>query len=254
MAILDSMMYYPISIIIWVVICAFITSTLHGMTGIAGGFLLSAALIPIIGIKPVIPIVSITLLFSHTTRILLNIRFVNLTVFTGIMISAFPFIGLFAILYGKMASPIIALVLALMVLVSIPARRFTQKYHCKTKFPTLIGIGCIYGVFAGMTIGPGIILVPFLLGYGLKKREFIATLAMIALCANIIRIFAFYRTELLNSEFIFLGLISGFVTIIGNFVGRQFLHKMTSKMHIYCIDVLTIIAGLNILWFVFKSI
>ncbi len=37
-----------------------ITSTIHGATGVAGGFLLSSAIAPIIGVAPVLPVISIS--------------------------------------------------------------------------------------------------------------------------------------------------------------------------------------------------
>ena len=53
---------------------ALLTSAVHGATGVAGGFLLSAAIAPIIGIKPIVPVISVALLISHSSRVILNAK------------------------------------------------------------------------------------------------------------------------------------------------------------------------------------
>ena len=51
-----------------IVFGAFITSYIHGATGLAGGILLAAILAPIIGVTPLVPVMSVTLLISHLSR------------------------------------------------------------------------------------------------------------------------------------------------------------------------------------------
>jgi len=55
-------------------LASFITSMVHGATGIAGGFLLAAVAAPILDLQLVVPVLSITLLISHGSRALFNIR------------------------------------------------------------------------------------------------------------------------------------------------------------------------------------
>ena len=69
---------------------ALITSSIHGATGVAGGFLLSAAIAPIIGVKPIVPVISVALLISHTTRALLNARDFDRKAFLFVAVPAFP--------------------------------------------------------------------------------------------------------------------------------------------------------------------
>ena len=167
---------------------AFATSAIHGATGVAGGFLLSAALAPIIGVAPIVPVVSVSLLISHGSRTLLNLGEFNRTVFLAIAVPAVPCIVLMALVYGRLSSSLIALILGCVILLSIPVRRWAKRRQIRSSLRTLNVVGAGYGLLAGVSIGPGMLLVPFMLGYGLKKEAFVATLAGIALLTNITRV------------------------------------------------------------------
>ena len=230
-----------------------VTSAIHGAFGVAGGFLMAAAIAPIIGVKAVVPVMSVALLISHSARALLNLRDFDRTVFLSIAIPALPCIVAVALLYGRMSSSAIAIFLGAVILSSIPFRRWARSRELKTSRPAIHAAGAVYGGLSGAAIGPGMLLVPFMLGYGLSKEAFVATLAVIALATNITRVSVFGGTELLGGSFLFLGLLVGLVTIPGNWVGRSFLRRMTNERHSVYIDVLTVLGALNFFWLAYRS-
>lgn len=69
-------------LLVVIAIGAFVTSAIHGATGVAGGFLMSAIFAPIIGVHAVVPVMTAMMLVSHSSRSLLNIRKVNWRAFT----------------------------------------------------------------------------------------------------------------------------------------------------------------------------
>ena len=231
-----------------VCVIAFVTSAIHGATGVAGGFLLSAALAPIIGVAPIVPVVSVSLLISHGSRALLNLGEFNRTVFLAIAVPAVPCIVLMALVYGRLSSSLIALILGCVILLSIPVRRWAKRRQIRSSPRTLNVVGAGYGLLAGVSIGPGMLLVPFMLGYGLKKEAFVATLAGIALLTNITRVSVYGATDLLSSQYVLLGIVCGVMTIPGNWIGRTVLRHMTNEHHAGLVDVLTVLGALNFFW------
>lgn len=225
---------------------------MHGATGVAGGFLLSAAIAPIVGVAPIVPIISISLLISHASRALLNRKDFDLGVFLAISIPSIPCIVLFAFLYGKMSGTLIAIVLGSVILISIPIRKWAKARKIKATKKTLSGVGVIYGALSGISIGPGMLLIPFMLGYGLSKEAFVATLAVIALFTNITRLSVFGVNDLFNYDILWIGLLLGVITIPGNLLGRYILRKMSTDRHSGLIDVLSIIGALNFFWLAFR--
>lgn len=153
-----------------------------------------------------------------------------------------------ALLYGRLSAQVISIGLGVVVLASIPVRRWAKTRKVKAGPITLGSVGAVYGGLSGVSIGPGMLLVPFMLGYGLSRESFVATLATIALVTNITRVSVFGSTSLLNEQYILLGIIVGLVTIPGNWIGRSVLRKITNEGHSSFVDILTVIGAFNFFW------
>ena len=231
---------------------ALITSTIHGAIGVAGGFLMAAAMAPIIGVAPIVPTISIALLISHSARAILNIKNFDKGAFLAVSVPAIPCIIAFAYLYGRMSSPLIAFILGSVILISVPARHWAKSRQITANKKTLGIVGSVYGALAGVSIGPGLVLSPFMLGYGLSKEAFVATIAAIALVANIVRALVFGATDLITSDYLFLGLLIGLMTIPGNWIGRTVLQRITTEKHSNLVDVIAVIGALNFFWLAVK--
>lgn len=239
---------FSVPLVLFIGLIALITSAIHGATGVAGGFLLSSALAPIIGIQPIVPVVTVALLISHSSRALLNRKAFDRGAFLAVSAPAIPCIALMAMIYGKLPVHVIAIALGCVILASVPLRRWAKSRSMKAGKPTLAGIGIVYGGLSGVSIGPGMLLVPFLLGYGLTKEAFVATLAVIALTTNVTRFAVFGATDLLNSDFLLIGILCGLLTIPGNWIGRNFLRKMTNDRHASYVDCLAVLGAINFFW------
>jgi len=236
------------AVLLGVLLLAFATSAIHGATGVAGGFLLSTAVAPIIGVALVVPVISIALLFSHGSRALFNLTDFDARSFFAITLPSLPCIVAMAFLYAQLSTSVIATTLGFILLLSIPLRRWAASHSIKTSTGTLGVVGAVYGVLSGVSIGPGMLLVPFLLGYGLRKEQFVATLAVIALVTNITRITVFGASDLLTTDYVWLGVVCGLATIPGNWFGRTVLRKISSARHAGAVDVLTVLGAVNFFW------
>jgi len=239
--------------LILVVLATLAPSAIHGATGVAGGLLLSAALAAIIGVKPVVPTLSIALLISHGSRALLNAKDFNRTAYLAVALPAIPCIVAGAFIYGRLTSTAIAILLAAVILVSIPIRRWAQSRAIKANVATLAGIGVVYGGLSGASIGPGMLVVPFVLGYGLQKGAFVVTMASIALTTNVVRVIVFGGTDLLEPHMILLGVLVGLLTVPGNWIGRSVMNRMSLALHVGLVDILTVLGGLNFLWLAYRN-
>ncbi len=233
-------------------LAALVTSAIHGATGVAGGFLMAAAIAPLIGVKPIVPVMSVALLISHAARALLNVRDFDRPAYLSIAIPAVPCIVAGALFYARLPSAAIAVLLGCVILVSIPLRRWAKAREIKAGRLTLHAAGSVYGGLSGVSIGPGMLLVPFMLGYGLTKEAFVATLAAVALTTNVTRVTVFGTTDLLGGSYLMLGILVGLVTIPGNWIGRSILRRMTNDCHGVLVDILTVLGALNFFWLAYR--
>jgi uncharacterized membrane protein YfcA len=249
-SIINDIGWLPFTILL---LAAFVTSMVHGATGIAGGFLLTIVATPILGLKLVVPVISITLLISHGSRALFNVRQFDLKTYFAVAIPAIPCIIITALLYGRLSGPAIAIILGTVVLASVPLRRWATARKIKTSKTGLHVAGGVYGAISGMSIGPGMLLMPVLLGTGMSKQAFVATLAVIALTTNLVRIGVYGASDLLNGPHVVLAILVGLATIPGAWVGRAVLRRMTDERHTRIVELLVITGGLYFYWIAFNS-
>ncbi len=229
-------------------IAGFATSSIHGAVGVAGGMLMTGILALLIGVRASVPVMSIALIFSHGTRSLMNLQHIHVPAFGAVMLGAIPFILLTSLIYTILPVNILAAVLAVIIFTSIPMRHWAQSRNIRAGFPTLVSIGAVYGFFAGAAIGSATVLSPFLLGFGLFKELFVATMAMISLSTNVVRTGAFSAADIVTSEYALLGLLVGLIMIPGNWVGRAVLRRLTIRLHGKLVDLLTVVGGLNFVY------
>lgn len=242
----------PLSLII-ICIGAVVTSAIHGATGVAGGFLMAALLAPLIGVKAVVPVMTVMMLISHSSRALLNRAQIHWRAFGLVALPSLPCIALAAYFYKSLPITVIGFLMGTIIISSIPLRRLGTRFG-QTSPRTLGLMGCVYGGLSGASIGPGMLITPFLLGFGLRKEHFVATLAAIALTTNISRFATYGLSGLYDSSALLLGALIGLLTIPGNWLGRSVLRKLSSDAHLVVVEALSVVGGLQFFYLGLKAL
>ena len=233
---------------LYIIIVAFITATITGVTGVAGGLLPAIFLTPIVGITSVMPILAVMLLIGSFSRSWINRFDFHKEAFLRIAIPAIPMVILGSFVYAQLKPNMIALMLGSVVLASIPLRRFAKSRAIKTSPFVLSCVGGIFGFLAGTATGPGMLLIPFMLGFGLSRTNFVATLAVIAGLTHVARMATYGGLGLISQEILIIGLLVGAATIPGNMVGRKFLKRMTNSNFEVLVDIIAFGGAINFIW------
>lgn len=238
-----------------VIICigAVATSAVHGATGVAGGFLMAALLAPLIGVQAVVPVMTVMMLVSHSSRAMLNRSEINWQAFRLVIVPATPFIVLSAYLYKDLPVALIGFLMGVVIIASIPLRRLGTRFG--TTAPRTLGVmGGVYGLLSGASIGPGMLITPFLLGFGLRREHFVATLAAIAFITNIGRFTVYSSTSLYDWSGIFLGALIGALTIPGNWLGRSVLRRLSTQTHLVIVEAFSVVGALQFFYLGYKAL
>ena len=231
-----------------IVLIAFITACISGVTGVAGGLLPAIFLTPIVGITTIMPVLGVMLTIGSFSRSWVNRVDFHSEVFFRITLPALPMVVVGGLTYAQLEANAIALLLGSVVLISIPLRRWAKSKSVRTSPLTLSCIGGVFGFLAGSAVGPGMLLIPFMLGYGLSRTSFVATMAVIATLTNATRVVTYGSVGLMTQEIILIGLLAGAATLPGNIIGRRFLRGMNNNSHSILVDIMTVIGGINFIW------
>jgi len=135
-------------------------SGFHSTGGFAGALLLAICLAPILGVKETVPVTATAMIVCNITRVWVFRHSVNWTVFTMIFGAAVLFVMLSAVVYISLPVHVIALLLGVFLLVSVPLRRYMEKHDFKVGTRGLVLAAVPYGLISGPTFDAGMMLAP----------------------------------------------------------------------------------------------
>lgn len=225
-----------------------LTSIIHGASGLAGGFLMAAILTPVIGVKDVMPVISVALLITGSTRSLINIRQIDWVALTSLVLPAVPAALIVSSFYGGFSGAFVALLLGSVMLISIPLRRIANRLQFKVARRELMWVGGIWGGLTGASIGPGMLVIPFLLNYGLVRESLVVTMSATAILVHVSRISGYTATGVMSMDLAMLGMMIGVVSLPGNWAGRSLLRRISDNTHIFWIEILMVLGAVNFFW------
>ena len=80
-----------------------------------------------------------------------------------------------AVIYIALPVAVVALILGVFLIISVPLRRYMEKRDFKVSLRGLAVAALPYGLISGSTFGAGMILAPFLMGFGLAGEYLVGT-------------------------------------------------------------------------------
>ena len=234
--------------LVLVALAAFATALFHSVAGFAGALLLSVCLAPLIGVRAVVPVVSLAMIISNSNRILLFRNQIDWKAYRAIMITGLPGIIAGAVIYLYLPIKAIAIVMGCFLLISIPLRRVFKKRNYNVGYRGLSVVAIVYGVISGTVFGGGMILGPFLLGAGIVGQGLVGIVAALGLTLNITKTIVFGAGSLLDREMISLGIVVGLCTIPGGMLGKWIVKNTDIEVHTVIVEVLMFAGGCYFLY------
>jgi uncharacterized membrane protein YfcA len=231
-----------------VALLAVVAATVSGMSGFGAGLILTVALVPLIGVKAVVPVLAVAGVVINAGRFWFYRAALERRMLAIVLCASLPFLVLGTWLYSILDARTLTFVLGLAVMASVPLRRFL--HHRKVTFSaTGIAVGSgVFGFAAGVASGSGVILVSLLFGAGLATPAVLATDAMVSIVIDIAKAALFQRFDLLNTEALLTGLVIGIASIPGSAMAAWIVNRMGAKLHVLFMEVLIVLGGASMLW------
>jgi uncharacterized membrane protein YfcA len=232
---------------------AFVAATVSGMSGVGGGLLMAIFIAPIVGVKAVVPTVGIATLIAHVVRVWVYREHIVWRPALVMLAGAVPATVASARLYVAPPADVIAVILGVFLLASVPARRLMARHDLRFG-PRLLGlIGPTYGFLAGTTIGGGVLVIPALLGAGIAGMALLATDAVIGLTTLIIKAAVFGGFDVLTPGLFLIGLLLGLLMIPGTYMARWLVLRTPLHVHVVAMEVIVVLGACSFLWRAFAG-
>jgi hypothetical protein len=225
---------------------------LAAVIGATGGFgtgiVLTAALTPLIGVKAVVPVLAVATVIINIGRFWFYRQHVERRAFATVVLAAFPFLVLGVWIYASLDARTLGIVLGLVILSSVPVRRFLKKRQIVLGRRGLAIGGGVFGLANGVATGTGVILISLLLGAGLAGPAVLATDALITIVLDLSKALLFHRFALLDSQHVFTGMVIGVASIPGSALGAWLVERMHARLHVLFMEGLILVGGGFMLW------
>jgi uncharacterized membrane protein YfcA len=223
-------------------------AVIGGIGGFGTGVILTATLVPLIGVRAVVPVLAVAGVIINAGRFWFYRSHLDRRTLGIVLAASLPFLVLGTWIYSVLDARAIGTVLGIAVIASIPGRRFlvSRKAHLGTS-GLAIGSG-VFGLASGVATGTGVILVSVLLGTGLAGPAVLATDALATVLLDVCKAALFQRFDLLDGATFATGVAIGIATIPGSAIAAWLVHRMHAHLHVLFMEALILIGGVSMLW------
>jgi uncharacterized protein len=233
----------PLAIAVAGMAVCFAAGVLGGLSGYGAGLLVTLFIAPIVGPKALIPMISVLMLVNNGSRVWFYRHALDLPTVAKISAVAMPMSWLGAELYVRLDSGMIQTILGLVLIASVPLRRWIDKAKITPGPIAVYGIGAAYGFLASLIVGAGMLIVPMLMGIGFAGPALLATDAAIAVVTNLFKSVVFGALDALSLAHFVLALILGFCTIPGTACAAWIVRRTSLRLHTALIEGLILVGG-----------
>lgn len=226
----------------------FIASALSGMSGMGGGVIISIFIAPIVGVEAIVPLLSVSMLLANMSRVWVYFHALDWRMSLKLATTAVPGVIVGSLFYVNAQSSVVGIVLGLVLILSVPLRRWFNKRKIYVSNGALVAFGFPFGALSGTSIGAGMLIVPMLLGAGLSGPALLATDALVAVAMNATKIVVFGRFNALDLELLLLGGVMGLCTVPGTWVAGWIMARTDLRIHTVLMEVLVLVGGATFIY------
>jgi uncharacterized membrane protein YfcA len=222
---------------------AIVAAVIGGIGGFGTGIILTAALVPVIGVKALVPVLAVAGVVINAGRFWFYRASLDRRALAVVLASSLPFLVLGTWIYTVLDARALGTVLGLAVIGSIPLRRLLRKRDVTLGSAALAAGSGVFGLASGVATGTGVILVSLLLGAGLSGPAVLATDALVTIALDFCKALLFQRFDLLDREAFFTGLVIGVSTIPGSALAAWLVQRVGARLHVLFMEGLIMIGG-----------
>ena len=220
---------------------ALIASVVGGVAGYGTGALMPLVLVPIVGAEPVVPILSLSALFTNSSRTAAFRHLVDRRRALIVLAAAVPTCALGAWLYTKLTGTGALIVIGTMLIASVPLRRLMRRRGLALSDRGLAAASFAWGPLAGGTVGAGILLLSLLMAAGLEGAAVVATDAIISIGIGLTKLAVFGFAGAMTAKVIAIALLIGCVAFPGAFLAKALVARLPVHVHTAILDA--VVAG-----------
>lgn len=228
-------------------IVGFISAVISGAAGFGGALVLLPILTSIVGVKTAVPILTIAQLFGNASRVWFGRRELKWKPIFFFLLTAIPFSIFGSYLFTDIDSHKIKFGIGIFLIVLVIYRRAGIKKIRLGTNGMLFG-GALTGFLSGLIGSAGPLGAAFFLELNLTAVAYVASEAFTALIMHLTKTIVYQKYALIGITELYYGIFIGTAMILGSWVGKKLIEKLSRAKFILLVELLLILSGLNFIW------
>ncbi len=231
-----------------VLVVGLAAGTLSGIVGTGSSMLLMPVLVIAYGPQRAVPIMAVAAVMGNLGKVLAWWRSVDWRACAAYCATAIP--GAVLGVHTLLAIPprAIEIALGIFFIAMIPMRRWLHRRALRITLAQLALLGGPIGFLTGIVVSTGPLSVPLFVGFGLEKGAFLGTEAAASIAVYVAKVVTFRAANALPWDIVLAGLIVGSSLMVGAFVARRFVVRMSPEAFRRLVDALMLASGLSLFW------
>jgi len=226
---------------------AFVAATISGAAGFGGALILLPILTSIVGVKAAIPILTIGQIFGNASRVCFGREELEWKPILLFLLAAIPLTVIGSYIFTSIDSKKIKIGVGVFLILIVIYRRLKKNEITIGNKGMIIG-GGLTGFISGIAGSAGPLGAAFFLGLRLSATAYIASEAFTALTLHLTKTVIYNKFSLVGKTELLYGLFIGIAMIAGSWAGKKIIEKMKRENFIILVEILLIIAGIQLIW------
>lgn len=230
-------------VLVLLIVAGLVASVLSAVTGFGGAAILLPVLVAVFGVRDAVPILTMAQLLGNASRAWFNRKEICWSVVGWFTLGSVPAGIVGGILFAKAPLPILTRLIGLFLLVVVVYRRARKPDERRMRAWWFAPIGAVGNFLSALAGSVGPLMAPFFLAFGLVKGAYIGTEALTALVMHITKLGVYGGMAVLTVRQAAIGLMIGTVLVVGSYIGKKAVDKVSERAIIAIIEITLALAG-----------
>jgi uncharacterized membrane protein YfcA len=230
----------------WILVgaAALIASTLAAVAGFGGAAVLLPVLVVAVGVRDAVPVLTVAQLIGNASRVWFNREKVDLPVVGWFAAGGVPLAFLGGLLFAQAPLSALTRLLGAFLIVVVAWRRMRPGAVWRPPLRSFAVIGAVASFLSALLGSVGPVMAPFFLAYGLVKGAYIGTEALATVVMHVTKLVAYRQAAVLSPIGTVTGLAIGPIMILGSYLGKRIVDRISARAFVLLIELTMTAAGL----------
>ena len=225
-----------------------VAGTIGGIVGFGASILLMPVLVIVHGPLHAVPIMAVAALLANASRIVVWWRDVQWRAAAAWAVTGAPCAALGAHTLLALPPRLVEVSLGAFFIAMVPIRRWMAARDIRLGLWHLALLAAPIGFVTGIVVSTGPVTAPLFIAHGLARGAFISTEAVASLAVYLSKTAVFQAYGALPVDILVQGLVVGSSLMVGSFLAKGFVLRMSPERFRLLMDALMVASGLTLLW------